>query len=192
MRIDSLEEYFALPDDGRHYEVWNGVLRELVHDTTAMSPAPNILHQLIAADLAFHLKAWAREHGGVVMSAPLDIVFEQPGGGKATYQPDVVWLEGPRERIAELARLEEAPALAVEILSPSTAKRDATEKRRLYEANGVRAYWLVDTRLEEIRAFALREDGTYGAPEMLSAENGDVLTCAALPGFSLPLAELFG
>jgi Uma2 family endonuclease len=48
----------------------------------------------------------------------------------------------PRPRDGEFLRV--VPDLVVEILSGSTAGRDRVRKRRIYERNGVREYWLVD------------------------------------------------
>ena len=47
------------------------------------------------------------------------------------------------------------PNLVVEILSPATARRDRIEKKRVYEANGVDEYWLVDPHRREITVFHL-------------------------------------
>ncbi len=47
------------------------------------------------------------------------------------------------------------PTLLVEILSPATARRDRTEKKGLYEANGVDGYWLIDPDARKVMVFRL-------------------------------------
>ena len=66
-----------------------------------------------------------------------------PSGGQQAAPDEAVRVVGGR-RIVEEAGLAGAPDLVVEVLSPSTAERDRGEKRRLYERQGVREYWIVD------------------------------------------------
>ena len=48
-----------------------------------------------------------------------------------------------------------APDLAVEVLSPSTAKFDKGRKKDVYEACGVREYWLVDPANKSVEQYIL-------------------------------------
>jgi Uma2 family endonuclease len=54
-----------------------------------------------------------------------------------------------------------APDLIVEVLSPSTATRDLNEKFHLYEATGVREYWIVNPENKTLKVFILQENGKY-------------------------------
>ena len=60
-----------------------------------------------------------------------------------------------------------APDLVVEVLSPSTAKRDRTYKKDLYERRGVREYWIVDPTSRSIEVY-LRKDGVFVLDEVYS------------------------
>ena len=82
------------------------------------------------------------------------------------------------------------PNLAIEILSPSTRRRDEVLKRRLYERTGVNEYWVVDPRLETVKVHRLVE-GKYQKAAELSLEDDAVLTTPLLPDLSLPLREIF-
>lgn len=53
-----------------------------------------------------------------------------------------------------------APDLVVEVLSPSTARRDKGYKKDAYEASGVPEYWIVDTMNKSVEVYLLR-DGKY-------------------------------
>jgi Uma2 family endonuclease len=82
------------------------------------------------------------------------------------------------------------PSLVVEIGSPSTRKRDATIKRRLYERVGVDEYWIIDPELDTVDVYR-RIEGRYQRTSQLSLEAGDVLTTSLLPGLDLPLSTIF-
>ena len=51
-----------------------------------------------------------------------------------------------------------APDLVVEVLSPSTAKRDRTYKKQVYEQCGVREYWLVSPNEKSVEQYLLDND----------------------------------
>ena len=130
----------ALPDDGNRYEVVDGEL--------LVTPAPRLLHQEAVARLLFLLREHADRYGlGYVLHSPADIEFDP----RTLVQPDVFvapLVGGRRPRAwPEIKQL----LLAVEVLSPSTARADRTVKRRRYQSAGVPEYWLfdLDARLVE-------------------------------------------
>jgi Uma2 family endonuclease len=84
-------------------------------------------------------------------------------------QPDVIFISHERRQIAR-ERIEGAPDLVVEVLSPATVGRDRGEKQQLYATAGVAEYWLVDPLTQQIEflvregdrfAVDLPEDGLY-------------------------------
>jgi Uma2 family endonuclease len=128
--VADLEE---LPDDGNRYEVIDGEL--------FVTPAPRFEHQRASMELCVLLHEYlARSADAEVIAAPADVVFSPQRG----VQPDVFVVpkvEGKRiERFEEAGRL----LLAVEILSPNTARTDRVAKRVLYRSEGVVEYWIVD------------------------------------------------
>ena len=56
--------------------------------------------------------------------------------------------------------IEGAPDFIAEVLSPRTKKKDTTEKKELYEKNGVKEYWIIDTNDKSIEVNLLK-DGRY-------------------------------
>jgi Uma2 family endonuclease len=80
--------------------------------------------------------------------------------------------------------------MVIEVASPSTRRRDQTIKRRLYERSGVAEYWVVDPDVDVVRVYR-RDGGRFARPVELSLEAGDLLTTPLLPGFELPLTEIF-
>ncbi|MGH8774521.1 MAG: Uma2 family endonuclease [Jiangellaceae bacterium] len=138
------EDLDAMPDDGRRYEIIDGVL--------IVTPGPSMRHQDRAGNLYTILRAARPSREWVVLFAPFDIRLAD-----STVEPDI--LVARRSRFTE-KNLPEAPTLAVEIHSPSTRRLDLTLKRARYEAAGTAAYWVVDPDPEHpgLRAWELRDD----------------------------------
>lgn len=103
--------------------------------------------------------------------------------------PDVSfysWNRLVNGRVPMDAVLSLAPDLAIEVLSRSNTKAEMARKRAEYFAAGVRLYWEIDPRKRTAVVYDNPDRGhRLGADEAL--DGGDVI-----PGFTLPLAELFG
>lgn len=74
--------------------------------------------------------------------------------------PDILFITKERLHIVKRGRIEGAPDIIVEVLSPSNWLKDRREKFETYAKAGVREYWIVDPRARTIELFFLRE-GTY-------------------------------
>ena len=79
-----------------------------------------------------------------------------------------------------------APDFIIEILSPSTAMKDQTEKRRLYEEKGVREYWILNPETLELFIYTLK-DGRYGLPA--TADIREPVAVGIFEGLSLTVRE---
>lgn len=81
-----------------------------------------------------------------------------------------------------------APYLVLEILSPATANKDRTDKKRNYACIGVQIYILIDPDEKTMEVFRL--SGTrYGTPETL--RENDVWSPSELPDLELRLEKLW-
>jgi Uma2 family endonuclease len=144
-RLFTVDDLDRMPDDGRRYELVDGVL--------LVSPAPGIPHQEVLGELFVQLRqacpgALAAVLGpGVRMSVDTELI------------PDLVVIR--RDQLAEI-RVTRSPLLAVEIQSPSTALFDLNTKKAVYERFGIESYWIVvpDVDRPELIAFEL-QDGRY-------------------------------
>ena len=169
-----------MPDDGNRYEAIEGDLY--------MTPAPTPRHQTLLLRLYDALAALLRErHGGVLLVAPVGVEFPSTGEG---VQPDLLFVSDERRRIIRDTSVRGAPDLVVEILSPSTASHDRGPKRRLYERQGVREYWIVDPDENAVDVWrfgdrAMRERFTDSLPVRYGAERvGEIdLRTVFAPGF---------
>lgn len=123
----------ALPDDGRRYEV--------VHGELLVTPAPRVWHQEIVKRVLVTLDAYlSRERAGHVLVSPADISWSDD----TLVQPDVFVVAVDEARTLDWRQMKTL-MLAVEVLSPSTARADRFTKRLLYQEVGVPAYWIVDS-----------------------------------------------
>jgi Uma2 family endonuclease len=108
---------------------------------------------------------------GVIFVAPVDIVFD----GENVLQPDVFWVAPNSECVpVEDRYFQGAPDLVIEILSPTTARRDRDLKFGLYEKYGAREYWLVDPDARFVEVYRRQEDrlvrlGFFGQGEKFIA-----------------------
>ena len=112
------------------------------------------------------------------------------GFSRNDYEPDIAWF-GP-EKTALLApetTIYPIPDFIIEIVSPSTEKRDRGVKLQDYAAHGVPEYWIVDADKRTIEQYLLAEGaGEYHLAEKLG--HGDI-TPFSFPGLAIPLASLF-
>lgn len=151
----------------RDYRNWPEEERWELIDGAAwdMSPAPRRLHQTILMQLTSQLDSFFSGKPCRPHIAPVDVFFPEPGQDtedtKNVVQPDA-FVVCDREKLSELGVVG-APDFILEILSPSTAMKDQTEKRRLYEEYGVREYWILNPDTFELFIYSLKE-GKYGLP----------------------------
>ena len=174
-------DFVLLPDDGRRHEIIDGV-----HYVT---PSPNQRHQELVLRLCLalgnHLED--RPDRGRVFVAPFDVVFSFHD----IVEPDLIFVAPDQFDILTDQNIQGTPALVIEILSPSTRKRDQGIKRRLYERCGVREYWVVDSATASVTILRRHPDGSFSTLSQLTASACDMLRTPLLPGWSLALARLF-
>ena len=137
------DEARALQDESRpwpRYECIDGAL--------LVTPAPRPAHYYAQMALYERVRTYVQaQRLGEAYVPPTDVTLEPD----TTVQPDLYVVPGwPVQRLrawSEITTLR----LAVEVLSPSTARHDRLVKRRFYARMGVPEYWIVDpdTRLVE-------------------------------------------
>ena len=171
------DDYAALPDDGRRYEIVNGVL--------VMAPAPDLGHQSIVLRLSHYLFAHAELAGlGRVFAAPIDVELES----KNVFQPDViVLLNAHLDRVAA-KRIIGAPDLVVEVASPGTAAFDRLTKYDIYARAGVREYWIVKSAQRTVEVLVL-ENGEYRSSGIFNGQA--MLPSRVVPGLPVRVEQFF-
>ena len=153
----SYADYLGWTDDVR---------RELIDGMAYVMSAPRRIHAEISSNMFFPFTGFIRRRKGncKVYHAPFDVRLPLDGAKDddriyTVVQPDICVICDP-------AKLDDkgclgAPDLIVEVLSPSTGKRDLNEKFNLYEAAGVKEYWVVYPDSKALNVFILQSDGKY-------------------------------
>ncbi len=175
-KIYTYEDYQSLPE-GAPYQLIGG---ELI-----MTPAPSIYHQIISGRLEFQMRAFlSQQNLGLILDAPVDVCL----GETETYQPDILFISKERMEIIESARINGAPDLVVEIISPSTAYYDLRKKFKIYERYGVKEYWIVDPEDKSVQVFILK-DGKFILDQ--ETEGAGEVSSRILSGFTVRLISIF-
>ncbi len=181
----SYADYLTWLDDKR---------RELINGFIHLLSAPMRMHAHVSMELSTLFSTLIKKRKGkcCVYHAPFDVrlPLNNETDDKKIYnvvQPDICV-------VCDLSKLDEkgcigAPDLIVEILSPSTLKYDWNYKFNLYEASGVKEYWIVDPKTKIINIFLLQANGKY--------DLGTVYECSSkvpvhiFKGVEIDLKELF-
>ncbi len=173
-------DYLRFPDDGRRHELIDGK-----HYVT---PSPITRHARLSVRLIKSLADYLELHPtGEVFGTRFDCVMSFFD----VVEPDLALILDDQKEIITKKNVRGAPALVVEVASPSTRRRDRRQKRDLYARAGVREYWIVDPDANSVTVFRRTPGGRLPAAGTLSGEAGDTLTTPLLPGFELKLSHYF-
>ena len=137
-KVWTLEELHSLPDDGNTYELVRGEL--------FVTPPPTVNHEEIAARLNHMLLPFVTAHKLGYVYHPHAVVQFQG----SQVEPDLMVRPSHPNPEAGWAAWP-TPLLVVEIISPSTRRRDHEQKKSLYMEAGVAEYWIVDPEARSVR-----------------------------------------
>ena len=171
------DQLCLLPEDRNRYELFGG---ELV-----MTPSPAARHQEIVGKLHVLLAVYVQNNSlGKVYVAPLDAIFDP----YTVLQPDILYVS--RERVPEIVkeRIEGAPDLVVEVLSPSTFYNDLRRKMAVYSQFGVQEYWIVDPEMQTFELYSRQGSELRSAMKFSSSETFE---SPLLPGFRFAVNSIF-
>lgn len=166
-------DYLKFPEDER-WEIIDGVAYN-------MSPSPAERHQDLISELLTQVRSQLRGKPCRVYAAPFDVRFEASETTSKVVQPDLL-VVCDRSKITG-SGVVGAPDWIIEILSPRTAGKDQIVKRQLYEANGVREYWLIQPFDRVVTVYRLGENGSYGIQDI--SEMTGKLAVTAVPGITI-------
>ncbi len=191
----SYEAWLALPE-----EIHTSGFVEWVHDEAIFHQRPNINHQAIVGSLSILLALFVDFYElGRIFISPIEVKL--PNG--SAREPDIFFVSNAHLDRITAQRVEGAPDLIIEIISPESAGRDRDEKFDEYQDAGVREYWLVDPRprRQQVLFYQLGPDGLF---KLTSLDHG-VYRSAVLPNLwlnpdwlwqltnaQLTFAEIFG
>lgn len=138
----------TIPEDRNRYELFEG---ELI-----VTPAPTRDHQKVSRNLTLLLGNYLKKFPvGELYVAPFDVYFDD----ETVVEPDIVVVLNARLALIDEKKMNGAPDLVIEILSPSTEERDRGFKFKRYAQEGVSEYWMVDVLNQRIEVYHLTEKG---------------------------------
>jgi Uma2 family endonuclease len=161
---------------------------ELLHGQIVMSPPAGWTHASVEVRIARRIDEHVADNGlGIVFGSSAG--FDLPSGD--TVQPDASYVSHARFRQRPPTEANDfvraVPNLIVEVLSPATQHKDRTEKKALYERNGVDEYWIVDTRGQTVTVFHRSRAG-YDSGRTFRR---GVVRSRVLPRLRIQIADIF-
>ena len=168
--------------------------RELINGFIHLMSAPMRVHAQVSVELSTIIRTFIkkRKRECRIYYAPFDVrlpLNNETEDNKIynVVQPDICV-------ICDLTKLDEkgcigAPDLIVEVLSPSTLKYDWNYKFNLYEAAGVREYWILDPKSKAVNVFLLQPDGKFDLGTVY--EYNQKAPVHIFKGLEIDLNELF-
>jgi Uma2 family endonuclease len=158
---------------------------QLIGGELVMTPSPLPYHQDISRNIEFKLlKHVVEKKLGKVYDAPIDVYLEE----EETYQPDLIFISNQRLRIIEKERINGAPDVVFEILSPSNAYYDMRKKFRKYEQHDVREYWIVDPEEKSVEVY-INETKSFKMTQRVVGQAK--VHSTVIEGFEMDLEEIF-
>lgn len=173
------QDYLGLPDEpGYRFEILEGML--------VKEPSPNVIHQRVSRRLQRILEDyfWEIDHEGEIFDAPLDVTFKDI----SVVQPDIFYVAGKQKQIVKDTRIDGSPTLVVEILSPSTSRKDRLQKLLIYQKYEIQHYWLVDPKEKTLECFFLK-DSTYAL--VAAGMEEEVIEHPSFKGLAIELNNLW-
>lgn len=172
------EDYLTLPDDGRRYEIIDGVLY--------VTNAPDYDHQSAVAEILGELRQFVKANGlGRVLTAPFEIHLSERS---RPVQPDVFFIRTDKLPPAGTKFFEGAPDLVVEVLSPSSVRTDQVIKFNAYEQAGVAEYWIANPKARTLQVHTL-SGGEYALVGEFAGD--EVIRSVVLEGLAIVTSTLF-
>ena len=182
----TFKDWRALPETKRKCEVVDGSLM--------MPPGPMGEHIWASRVIFGALDSFLTKHGlGIVFHAPYDILIRRDP--LRVRQPDLFIVNAELTGIARPAGLvgqpylELPPLLVVEVISPSNTRRDIEERLADYRSIGVPEAWLAGFPTRTVEVLRLTAEA---AVTVATFGMGGTLRSEVLPGFELPIADIFG
>jgi Uma2 family endonuclease len=154
-----------------------------------MSPAPSSSHQRVSTGLTGEFYNFLKGKPCQVFAAPFDVRLTRVKNEKeitSVVQPDLCVICDPT-KIDEQGCLG-APEMIIEILSPSTTRKDVHDKFELYQEAGVLEYWIVSPNDKIVDVFLLEND-TYQFKGKYTLS--DKVAVYTLPGLTIDLEDIF-
>ncbi|SFE12709.1 Endonuclease, Uma2 family (restriction endonuclease fold) [Lentibacillus persicus] len=166
---------YASIDDGNRYELVNGQLE-------LMSPAPSVTHQMFSFQMQKKLTE-SCESDYIILNAPIDLILAD----NEVRQPDLILIHRKRLNILRNRGVIGPPDLVIEILSPSTLKRDKIDKLNTYANFGIPEYWIAEPKTGILEQYFLHNE-QYSLIDVFQED--EHVTSPHVPCISFTMADI--
>ncbi|MCL2026678.1 MAG: Uma2 family endonuclease [Leptospirales bacterium] len=180
-------DYLNWPDDVR---------AEVIYGVAYMMSQPSTSHQRVSMQLSLVFAGFLKGKTCQVFAAPFGVRLfpKEDRSDDTVVEPDIVVICDP-SKIDERG-CNGAPDLVIEILSPSTRRKDKYLKRELYQKAGVREYWIVSPDDSEIEVHLFENDliKYYGKNDSETPDDEklpEMVPVTALPGLEIDVKDIF-
>jgi len=162
---------------------------EFINGEIYLLSSPNINHQRILGRLHLAFNEYFKDKKCEVFLAPFDVHFRK----KDIKEPDVMQsdllvacdVEG---NINEKGKYMGTPSLVIEILSDSTRSKDMVEKLNTYMLSGVKEYWIIDQKQEQIILYTFKD---FEIDMCKFSKKGDIAQSFIFDGLAIDVSGLF-
>jgi len=130
-----------------------GVYCQVIDNVIYMSPSPTFDHQDIVLKIAAQIYAFNRiKKLGKCVASPIDVFMDDNNA----FQPDIIFLSNNNlSLVGQDGKVHGAPDIVVEVLFPGNANDDKVKKKKVYEACGVKEYFIVQPSSKEVISYYL-------------------------------------
>lgn len=178
-RLLTPDDLFALPDQGKGFELVDGELKELPVSRKSSHVAGEI-HYLLQSHCKANQPAWVFPEG-----TSYRCFADEPGQVRRPDTSVILRSRMTAEEYDEDGHCPTVPDLVVEVISPTDVADEVEEKIGEWLAAGVRLLWEVYPNTRVVRAYQPgRPIVVYRGPDILPGE-------PVLPGFRCTVDEFF-
>lgn len=162
---------------------------ELINGEIYLLGSPSIEHQEVLGRLYLEFNEYFKGKKCRVFLAPFDVHFRKKDIKEPdVMQPDIIVACDLENNVTEKGRYMGTPTLVVEILSDSTRSKDMIDKLNTYMLSGVKEYWIIDIRQENILIYGF---DNYDIDKVKSYEKGSIVKSLVFNGLSVNVESLF-
>lgn len=202
--VTDIEQYFTVRENALDYqyggkkvsyeefmEIYEkSTLRmELINGEIYLLASPSIGHQDILGRLYLTFSEYFKDKKCRVFLAPFDVHFHKKDFKEPdVMQPDLLVACDLEHNVNEKGKYMGTPTLVIEILSDGTRSKDMIDKLNTYRLSGVKEYWIVDQKQENIMVYGF---DNYEIDRYKTYEKGDAAGSLVFNGLSADIASLF-
>jgi prevent-host-death family protein len=202
--VTDIEQYFTVKEKALDYkyggkkvsyeefmEIYEkSTLRmELINGEIYLLASPNVGHQEIIGRLYLVFNEYFNGKKCRVFLAPFDVhFFKKDINEPDVMQPDLLAACDVEDTVTEKGRYMGTPALVIEILSGSTRNKDMIDKLNTYRLSGVREYWVIDPKQNQIMVYVFEN---FEIDRFKVFEKGGIARSFVFDGLSIGVNNLF-